>query len=101
MLAKNVTLQTRYAILTKQFGVAKTLLAELRQEMGEASPWVTNLSEEITVAENAFKNRRSEIQVQANVKMIEKLKQMEDDLIRSDQTRDTVRATLNEAFPEE
>jgi len=101
LLAQNVALQTRYAILNQQFGVANTLVAELKNEMGEASPWAIKLSEEIATATHAIKNRRSEIQVQANVKMIEKLKQMEDDLIRSGQTRETIRATLNSAFSEE
>ena len=101
LLAQNVTLQTRYAILAQQFGVANTLVAELKHEMGDASPWVIKLSEEIAHAMERSENRRSEIQIQANVKMIERLKQMEDDLLRSGQTRETIRATLNSAFSEE
>jgi serine/threonine protein kinase len=101
MLAKNVTLQTRYAILTKQFGVATTLLAELSNEMGDASPWVTKLAGEIAEAKEIAKARASEIQIQTNVRMIEKLKKMEEDLLQSGQTRDTIRATLTSVLTDD
>ena len=101
MLAKNVTLQTRYAILTEQFGVANTLLAELSNEMGDASPWVTKLAGEIAEAKETAKARASEIQIQTNVRMIEKLKKMEEDLLQSDQTRETIRATLTSVLTDD
>jgi len=73
LLVRNLKLQAQYAIITKQFGVAKALVSELIRETGSDAPWVIELADRITAEERKSADRESELQIQTNLMMIEKL----------------------------
>lgn len=73
LLVRNLKLQAQYAIITKQFGVAKALVSELIRETGSDAPWVIELADRITEEERKVADRESELQIQTNLMMIEKL----------------------------
>lgn len=77
LLARNVTIQTKYSIVNDQLGVAKALVAELERELGGEAPLVLELTNKIALRASEIAQRESELQVQANLKMIEKMHNLE------------------------
>ena len=77
LLARNVTIQTKYSIVNDQLGVANALVAELERELGSSAPLVLELKSKIDQRASEIAQRESELQVQANLKMIEKMHHLE------------------------
>ena len=53
LMVENIRIQTEYSILAGQFGVGRSLIAKLVDELGSNVPWVNHLTQQIDEAEAA------------------------------------------------
>jgi serine/threonine protein kinase len=79
LMIENIRIQTEYSILVGQLGVARTLLAKLRDELGSNVPWVTHLANQIADATTAGADRRAELQTQSMTIMFEEMMKLKQD----------------------
>ncbi len=73
LIMENLRIQTEYSILARQFGVAKSLVAKLVDEMGPNVDWVNDLADQIAEAQTHTELSESEIQTQSLAIMFEKV----------------------------
>lgn len=85
LLARNVQIQTEYSIMNEQLGVANALVAELQRESGPEDPLVVELTQKINARADAITRRETELQIQTNQKMLEKLRRLEAQLAGRDE----------------
>ncbi len=81
LLSRNVQIQTEYSIMTEQLGVANALVAELQRESGPDDALVVELKRKIAVQADAITRRETELQIQTNQKMLEKMHRLEAQLV--------------------
>ena len=73
LIMQNLRIQTEYSILVRQFGVAKSLVAKLVDELGPNVDWVNDLADEIATAQARTDISESELQTKSLAVMFEKV----------------------------
>jgi len=73
LVVENIRIQTEYSILVGQFGVAKSLMAKMVNELGSDVDWINHLAGQIAEAQATHDNRDAEIQTQSLALMFEKM----------------------------
>jgi len=73
LVIENIRIQTEYSILAGQFGVARSLISKLIEELGVGVDWVNELAGQIAVAQATHDGRDEELRTQSLAVMFEKM----------------------------
>ena len=73
LVVENIRIQTEYSILANQFGVARSLIAKLVDELGPNVEWINQLARKIAEAKAIHDNRDAELRTQSLAVMFEKM----------------------------
>jgi hypothetical protein len=79
LMIENLRIQAEYSILVGQYGVARSLVAKLSDELGPETPWVSRLAKNIADATTAGADREAELRIQSLAIMFEKVAQLQRD----------------------
>ena len=73
LVVENIRIQAEYSILNNQFGVARSLIAKLVDELGPNVEWINTLAGQIAEAQSIHDNRDAELRTQSLAVMFEKM----------------------------
>ena len=73
LVIENLRIQTEYSILAGQFGVARSLIAKLVEDLGPGVEWINHLAGRIAEAQANHDNRDEELRTQSLAVMFEKM----------------------------
>ena len=77
LVVENLRIQTEYSILAGQFGVARSLIAKLVEDLGPGTEWINDLAGRIADAQAHQENRDSELRTQSLAVMFEKMVELQ------------------------
>ena len=78
LVIENLRIQTEYSILAGQFGVARSLIAKLVEDLGPGVEWINHLAGRIAEAQANHDNRDAELRTQSLAVMFEKMRELQE-----------------------
>jgi serine/threonine-protein kinase len=73
LLTENLRIQAEYAILTRQFGIARILIAKLVEQVGPDQDWIKQIIDGLISQETQHAQQSLDLQVVSNNVMMEKM----------------------------
>jgi serine/threonine protein kinase len=73
LLTENIRVQTEYAILTRQFGIARILIAKLIEKVGPNQEWIDQIVDKLINQQTKHAHQSLDLQVLSNNAMMSKM----------------------------